>query len=50
MTDCRTCVNRDEGRESAVCRKCNCNDTYGCHYREHPAVTAYKELELEQKK
>lgn len=41
---CSTCADRDSGRDSAVCRKCTCNDGYACHYREHPAVKAYKEL------
>lgn len=45
MSDCLTCERRDAGRESALCSKCRRNDTYGDHYREHPAVVAYKELE-----
>jgi len=44
MSDCLTCERRDAGRESALCSKCRRNDTYGDHYREHPAVVAYKEM------
>lgn len=42
---CGTCEHRDEDKSGVICGKCTINEMYGCHWKEHPAVTAYKELQ-----
>ena len=45
---CGTCEHRDADKNGAICGKCTANANYSCHWKEHPAVTAYKALKEEE--